>query len=509
MKPKTSPYKFTKKHKEPKGQALKSKKNYENIFNDILSGVKSDNSKKGKNKIKLISKIETTNSNNVSNLITKTINLTEESEKNDEKYNKKINKIINNHEKYINIVNGPENIKNAKTINFIDDCMIMNRHKENKDKLKIEKNKKNKTENNTENELILLINDKKKRFIKLPHENNKNNYIKSVRTIKKSNDLKHKELNNDRSLSKNHFFKDSDGKNKMNKKFIRNRQIKTKGKKMEIKKKTNNIIYNNKKMFEYNTFDKITITNKSNSKSKYKDYISIKNNCKKKRLILNDTNSNINININITNINEKKSKKENSLSSERKQSKKNERSNYNNYNSNITTVNIINNNNSKKISSRLLFYNNSNKKYLPYPTKVSSKGIKIESIDINLSEENTSPQKPKFKFTKNMKKKNIKKSYTNNKENNYKNEVLSEYEHFRDYDDFWSNKSSTSYSCKSGFTATRKLRSLSRERDKIKMMNNLKNYEKNKIDKIEDKLINIVNKFHKENSINSKKNSKT
>ena len=101
----------------------------------------------------------------------------------------------------------------------------------------IEKNKKNKTENNTENELILLINDKKKRFIKLPHENNKNNYIKSVRTIKKSNDLKHKELNNDRSLSKNHFFKDSDGKNKMNKKFIRNRQIKTKGKKMEIKKK--------------------------------------------------------------------------------------------------------------------------------------------------------------------------------------------------------------------------------------------------------------------------------
>ena len=41
------------------------------------------------------------------------------------------------------------------------------------------------------------------------------------------------------------------------------------------------------------------------------------------------------------------------------------------------------------------------------------------------------------------------------------------------------------------------------------MMNNLKNYEKNKIDKIEDKLINIVNKFHKENNINRKKNSKT
>ena len=44
------------------------------------------------------------------------------------------------------------------------------------------------------------------------------------------------------------------------------------------------------------------------------------------------------------------------------------------------------------------------------------------------------------------------------------------------------------------------------------MMNNLKNYEKSKIDKIEDKLINIVNKFHQENSINNinmKKKSKT
>ena len=34
------------------------------------------------------------------------------------------------------------------------------------------------------------------------------------------------------------------------------------------------------------------------------------------------------------------------------------------------------------------------------------------------------------------------------------------------------------------------------------MLNNLKNPGNNKIDKIEDKLINIVNKFHKENSIN-------
>ena len=49
----------------------------------------------------------------------------------------------------------------------------------------------------------------------------------------------------------------------------------------------------------------------------------------------------------------------------------------------------------------------------------------------------------------------------------------------------------------------RKLRSLSRERDKFKMMNNLKNFDKNKMDKIEDKLMNIVNKFHKDNVINN------
>ena len=144
MNPKISTYKFTKKHIEPKGKAMKLKINYENIFNDILSGVKSDIIQKGKNMIKFISKIDTTNSNNVSNLITKNINLTEESEKNDENYNKKINKIINNHEKYINIVDDTENIKNEKIINLIDDCMMMNKHKENKNKIKIEINKKTK-----------------------------------------------------------------------------------------------------------------------------------------------------------------------------------------------------------------------------------------------------------------------------------------------------------------------------------------------------------------------------
>ena len=236
----------------------------------------------------------------------------------------------------------------------------------------------------------------------------------------------------------------------------------------------------------------------------YKDYISINDNIKKKRLILNNTNSNINININITNINDKNIKKDINSYSKRKIPHLNTE---NNYKSNITTVNIINNNNiSKKLASndyRLLFYNYSNKKYLPHQTKITPQGIKIESIDINLNEEEQNPviKTHKFKFKKNLKKNN----YLNNGKNfldNNEKEARSEYEHFLDREDYWSNKSSTSYSCKSGFTVTRKLRSLNRERDKIKMMNNLKNSEKNNIDKIEDKLINIVNKFHKDNSLN-------
>ena len=65
----------------------------------------------------------------------------------------------------------------------------------------------------------------------------------------------------------------------------------------------------NNKTRPFNTFDKITITNDIKKESNYKDYISINNTIKKKKLILNNTNSNINININITNINDKNSKK--------------------------------------------------------------------------------------------------------------------------------------------------------------------------------------------------------
>ena len=75
-------------------------------------------------------------------------------------------------------------------------------------------------------------------------------------------------------------------------------------------------------------------------------------------------------------------------------------------------------------------------------------------------------------------------------------------------DDFWSNRSLTNFSCKTGYTLSRKLRSLNRERDRIKLMNQSKKDGKD-IDRIGDKLLNIVNNFHNNtNALNLKKNRK-
>ena len=539
MNPKIVPFKFTKKHSKTKQKATRSNRNYENILNDILSGKKPEKHSKAviktegnekrtlnmnkKNKIKFISKLETIYLNDESNQNLHDKNFTEENEKYNEQELKYNNNINTNNDKYINITETKESIEDK---NFIDDY-LMNKSKEKYNKkAKNEKSLKYKKDNYkiTENELIHLLNEKNKGST-VYSKDKKCNYIKYVKTMKSDNKLKinNGEIKNNKSkddyLSKRNYsqikklndksFTQKYNKKKENKFGTKINHLKKYDKNKRFSfRKNNNLIYNTKKVRVYNnnnTVNKITITNDENKEMNYKDYISINNDIKKKRVILNNTNSNINININITNINDKNSKKESSLSTKRKYPHMNTD---NNYNSNITTVNIINNNNiSKKISSndyRLLFLNHSNKKYLPYQAKINSKLIKIESIDINLSEEDKSSnsRKRKFRFKKNLKKNNYNHNHNNILEIYEKKEVQSEYEHFLDKEDFLSNKSSTSYSCKSGFTVARKLRSLNRERDKFKMMNNLKNSEKNKIDKIEDKLINIVNKFHKDNSLN-------
>ena len=529
MKPKLVSFKFTKKLPEAKGKTKKSQKNYENIFNDILSGTKSEQKSmpttkrenrteksqitSKKNKIKYILKLETINLQDDIKSIPKKNFLTEEYEKNNdiEQIKSKTDKVE---------INKENDIKHQ---NFIDYYLMDKSIDKNIHKAKIERKDKLKTESSDKELNRLLI--KKHKEHTLNKTDQLSNHIKCIKTMNNKTNLntnKRGSINlkkNEENLCKIKYSYTNKldnksliiNKNKENKKERKFGEKNKKYKKIEkktFKQKTKNLICNSKKDRLYNkTVDKIKINTNDNDNNKevnYKDYISINDNIKKKRLILNNTNSNINININITNINDKNIKKDiNSYS----KSKIPHLNTENNYKSNITTVNIINNNNiSKKLASndyRLLFYNYSNKKYLPHQTKITPQGIKIESIDINLNEEEQNPviKTHKFKFKKNLKKNN----YLNNGKNfldNNEKEARSEYEHFLDREDYWSNKSSTSYSCKSGFTVTRKLRSLNRERDKIKMMNNLKNTEKNNIDKIEDKLINIVNKFHKDNSLN-------
>ena len=529
MKPKLVSFKFTKKLPEAKGKTKKSQKNYENIFNDILSGTKSEQKSmpttkrenrteksqitSKKNKIKYILKLETINLQDDIKSIPKKNFLTEEYEKNNdiEQIKSKTDKVE---------INKENDIKHQ---NFIDYYLMDKSIDKNIHKAKIERKDKLKTESSDKELNRLLI--KKHKEHTLNKTDQLSNHIKCIKTMNNKTNLNAKKRGsinlkkNEENLCKIKYSYTNKldnksliiNKNKENKKERKFGEKNKKFKKIEKKtfhQKTKNLICNSKKDRLYNkTVDKIKINTNDNDNNKevnYKDYISINDNIKKKRLILNNTNSNINININITNINDKNIKKDiNSYS----KSKIPHLNTENNYKSNITTVNIINNNNiSKKLASndyRLLFYNYSNKKYLPHQTKITPQGIKIESIDINLNEEEQNPviKTHKFKFKKNLKKNN----YLNNGKNfldNNEKEARSEYEHFLDREDYWSNKSSTSYSCKSGFTVTRKLRSLNRERDKIKMMNNLKNSEKNNIDKIEDKLINIVNKFHKDNSLN-------
>ena len=529
MKPKLVSFKFTKKLPEAKGKTKKSQKNYENIFNDILSGTKSEQKSmpttkrenrteksqitSKKNKIKYILKLETINLQDDIKSIPKKNFLTEEYEKNNdiEQIKSKTDKVE---------INKENDIKHQ---NFIDYYLMDKSIDKNIHKAKIERKDKLKTESSDKELNRLLI--KKHKEHTLNKTDQLSNHIKCIKTMNNKTNLntnKRGSINlkkNEENLCKIKYSYTNKldnksliiNKNKENKKERKFGEKNKKFKKIEKKtfhQKTKNLICNSKKDRLYNkTVDKIKINTNDNDNNKevnYKDYISINDNIKKKRLILNNTNSNINININITNINDKNIKKDINSYSKRKIPHLNTE---NNYKSNITTVNIINNNNiSKKLASndyRLLFYNYSNKKYLPHQTKITPQGIKIESIDINLNEEEQNPviKTHKFKFKKNLKKN----SYLNNGKNfidNNEKETRSEYEHFLDREDYWSNKSSTSYSCRSGFTVTRKLRSLNRERDKIKMMNNLKNSEKNNIDKIEDKLINIVNKFHKDNSLN-------
>ena len=551
MRTKILHFKFKKKYNEQQNENCSETKNYETIFNNILNGENLDNIKKlktkdnstiskNKNKIKHISKLDTLkafkdkkantinnendisikeitnkkkeNNNNVNNnaFIGEKNSLFKEKEENknqkshaEELLSKKLNVSLIKQFK-----NEKNEINHIKQLNTSSNNNRSNKNKISK-KLKINKNNIQSSKRAPQETLYISNNNKNKDF----ERKNLSGCKQFKSKIKNKSEISFRPKSKGLSTKKNSLIK-----NKFlitNKKKIINHENITK----DIKK-TNKLspyqkeilVYKNEKKINCLGYDKkITITdnntkNKKRTKTKNNKLKAGKFNSKEKKLILNNTNSNININININNINDDNiTKKEsdfviNGLSN-------NKISNKNNFNNNITTVNIINNNNDinnnkKKLNDyHLLWFNRSNRDNLPYLQKISSKGIKIQSININLGEDledNNCNKNNNINFEPNPLK-----DY-NASEINKEKETKSEYNHYRDIDDLWSSKSLSSYSCKSGYTITRKLRSLSRERDKIKLLNQCKK-NKNDIKMIGDKLLNIVNNFHNNNVINLKK----
>ena len=260
MRPKIVPFKFRKKHTETKGKTTKSKKNYENIFNDILSGTKpekhlkpntrrenrdqnSSNTSK-KNKIKFISKLQTINLNDETNQISKNKFLTEENENNstqDLNNTNKTKKININSDPKIDITDNKDNIKDKNIIDeLLNKSIERKKNKKGKDGIK----EKFRVENNktTANEIIIFLNENNKSS-NLYSNNKKHNYIKCVKTMKNNNksNINNKKCN--KSLPKKDYqFERSPSnnnkvKNKINqKKFDKIKENEPKSKNNTLKK---------------------------------------------------------------------------------------------------------------------------------------------------------------------------------------------------------------------------------------------------------------------------------
>ena len=568
-------FKFHKKTSE-QDENHPSNKNYESIYNNILNGENLDKipevrdslkkeSIRNKNKIKHISKLNSFSNSNEQIQQSKAESKGEKTISDISKKNllsdNKIKIMKDNEINNVYVVDNEklkEKVKENK--HFISDSKKLLSKKLNvslTQQFKIEKNLMNElyisTSNSYSNKNKLTSKIKIKRSINnrtttrkqklpfmktnksndielnyLPGKNkNKNKNNGNMKKNKEKFDMNFKPKKKQFSSEKNTLIKKTSNYRKSNafKKKEKDKKLGKKNSPYQIEK----LIYKNdgSKISGYS--NKITITD-NNLKTKSitcennlnNINCTIDDNLREKKFILNNTNRNININININNINEGNINKNSSEYFSKGLSSKT-LSNKNNFNNNITTVNIINNNNSndlnncnnkkKLIDYHLLFYNKSNKNSSsPYLQKVNGKGIKIQSININLGED---LDKNNYKYTSTTTNNNseINSEISNNinKDNNT-NEIdkdtKSEYECYRDIDDFWSNRSLTNFSCKTGYTLSRKLRSLNRERDRIKLMNQNKKDGKD-IDRIGDKLLNIVNSFHNNtNALNLKKNRK-
>ena len=542
-------FKFTKKEQEPVKNNSKLKKKYENIFNEILNGEKKnenlDNKKEilnenKKNTIKCISKI---NYINIQELKNQNIYNYKEENNNLESDNKN-HSIKNIYKTQNNLNDKKQDNQNNININKTNNNLKNNLNILLSQKIDDKKNSINAHLNADNN----ICNKEEKNIIILPKQNIKKNYqkIDSNKESIKNNNNKNKVQRREVSLNKKNRNKKCNTNNikkyqlshsKFNALNINNLNIK--GKKVisnEKKKNKSKRIYNDKNKVKNITYDKIenliyinsknnnnhnnylkkvniknnNISEKSNSKKNLNSFnYSLKNSSKSRKLILNNAHSNINININITNIGDKNINKKDSEFSKKHKNFDNI-TNKNNSSNNIATVNIINNNNySKKINDyNLLFFEHSNKRRQYLDNVRHSKGIKIREINIDLIEDENNNNLNNNRIKNKSKNKEYRNdnltndNYFKMKEiDNEKKQCQSEYECLYDYEDFQSNKSLTNFSCKSGLSANRRLRSLSRERNRIKILNKLKKENENDIEKIGNKLFEIVTNFHK-NDIN-------
>ena len=264
--------------------------------------------------------------------------------------------------------------------------------------------------------------------------------------------------------------------------------------------KIKNLIYKDlKKNNHFNYVNKIAITNDD-----LKENVNNKNNInnnnnnrynKIKDLRLNK--SNLNLNINLTNLSEK-AKKTNFFCD---------------HNFNIEGTNLLNNKHFNRQNTNdyhLPFYNHSSNKKLSNLNHIISKGIKVQSININLGEDNNDNNNNFNKYKSKFRNKDNG-NFIFLSEKNLKSKVIDlekkETQSDHDNEDYWSNRSMTN-SCKSGFTVSTRLRSLSKERDKIKLINKIRKKNEDDMERIGDKLLNIVNNFHKFNDY-SKTNRKS
>ena len=267
----------------------------------------------------------------------------------------------------------------------------------------------------------------------------------------------------------------------------------------------NKIKINDNKNFNYNPD---TIINQTTNNNINNINYTFSSNISSKKFIVNNANNNISINININNINNntlKNNKNINNISN--KEIIDNQMNDFPHFNNkkihltknksaNITTLNFLNYNKEAQqifdyIPDQLINEQNINYLYgkgnnpeiysYQYRKKsenflhyTKDKGIKVESININLCKDTNKS----------------KRNYNNISSNtNYK-----DYEGSDEYDDYLYNQSSMNLSIKSAMSGSKKLRRLSRERDKYKLLHSNHN---DFVDSIDKKLSNIVSEFHK------------